>query len=323
MPHNVDTMAYYGDPPWHGLGVQVPARASADEMILAAGLSWQVEKKPIPNVGAGADKKPRRHHLVRMPQNNSEPEVPLGVVSSRYRPLQNFEAFRFFDPIIGNDKAVFETAGSLGNGERVWVLAKVPGEIRVVEDDCCSRYLLLSNSHDGQGAVIVKFTPIRVVCQNTLLLALESGEKSYRVRHSTNMLYRLQDVEDLLAVMWETFKAAEDLFQSLARVQVNTARLNAYLKAVYPSPDEQRNGTKRPERWNRIAELFENGDAPKLSPSHTLWGAYNAVTRYEDYRQANEAGPDRRLNRVWFGRGADLKLHALRVAEVLRQQWVN
>jgi phage/plasmid-like protein (TIGR03299 family) len=285
-------------------------------MIYAARLNWEVEKLPIPNVGASAHKRPRRYHLIRIPLTNSEPEVPLGVVSSRYRPLQNFEAFRFFDPIIGAGNAAFETAGSLGNGEWVWVLAKIPGELRVLRDDCCSKYLLLSNSHDGRGAVVVKFTPIRVVCQNTLMLALESGQKSYRVRHSTNMLYRMQNVQDLLSVMWQTFKAAEELFQALARVQVDTDRLNAYLNAVYPTPSSERNGSKRPERWERIEELFENGDVPELAPSHTLWGAYNAVTRYEDCRQANEAGPDRRLNRVWFGQGADLKLRANSEPEV-------
>lgn len=323
MPHNIDSMAYYGDPPWHGLGINVPARATAKEMICAAGLDWRVEMTQIPNVGAGAKAKARRCHLIRVPRNTSETAVPLGVVSTRYRPLQNTQAFDFFDPIIGDKKAVFETAGSLGNGERVWVLAKAPGEIRVVGDDCCSKYLLLSNSHDGRGAVSIKFTPIRVVCQNTLHFALTSGEKAHRVRHSRYMQDRLRDVQEPTAVMWQTFKAAEELFQSLARVKIDARRLDAYLELVYPLTDKQRKEQKRPARWDRVAGLFEIGDVPMLVPSHTLWGAYNAVTRYEDYRQAIEAGPDRRLNRVWFGQGADLKLHALTVADALRQQWTN
>jgi len=161
MAHNIDSMAYYGERPWHGLGTNIPARANSLQMIGAAGLNWEVAMKPIPNVGAHADKKARRFHLIRMPRNTDEIEVPLGVVSARYRALQNKEAFEFFDPIIGDSKAVFETAGSLGNGERIWVLAKVPGEIRVTGDDICSKYLLLSNAHDGRGSVSVKFTPIR------------------------------------------------------------------------------------------------------------------------------------------------------------------
>src|SRR5581483_1222435 len=96
MPHNVDSMAYYGDPPWHGLGTEVPARATAAQMICAAGLDWNVEKKPIPNVGASAKNESRRFQLIRMPRNGGESKVPLGVVGPRYRPLQNCEAFDFF-----------------------------------------------------------------------------------------------------------------------------------------------------------------------------------------------------------------------------------
>jgi phage/plasmid-like protein (TIGR03299 family) len=323
MAHNIDSMAYYRDTPWHGLGTSIPKRANASEMIGAAGLNWEVAMKPIPNIGAQADKRERRFQLVRMPRSLEEIEVPLGVVSPRYRALQNREAFEFFDPIIGDSKAVFETAGSLGNGERIWVLAKVPGQIRVVGDDVCSKYLLLSNAHDGRGSVSVKFTPIRVVCQNTLMLALTSGEKAHNIRHSKHMQDRLQNVQELLRLMWETFQKAEEMFQSLAKVQVDAQRFDTYLEAVYPRTEEQLKAKKRPERWERLAQLFEVGDAPKLRPDHTLWGAYNSVTRYEDYRHANESGPDRRLNRIWFGQGADLKLHALQQADALRQQWVR
>jgi phage/plasmid-like protein (TIGR03299 family) len=323
MAHNIDSMAYYGERPWHDLGTSIPERAIASQMISAAGLDWKVEMRPIPNVGAHAGEEARRFYLVRLPRNQAEIEVPLGVVSSWYRPLQNSEAFDFFDPIIGEKKAVFETAGSLGNGERIWVLAKVPGEIRVIGDDICSKYLLLSNAHNGRGSVSVKVTPIRVVCQNTLMLALQSGEKAHNIRHSKHMQYRLQDVQQLLSLIWQTFQKAEELFQLLAKVKVDAHRFETYLEVVYPRTEEQRKAKKRPERWNRVTKLFEVGDAPRLRPSHTLWGAYNSVTRYEDYRQADEAGPDRRLNRIWFGRGADLKLHALEQADVLRQQWLN
>ncbi len=113
------------------------------------------------------------------------------------------------------------------------------------------------------------------------------------------------------------------MFRILAKVPVNAERFDTYLEAVYPRTEDQRKARKRPERWDRVARLFEVGDSPHLRPSHTLWGAYNSVTRYEDYRHANEADRDRRLNRVWFGQGADLKLHALQQADALRQQWLN
>jgi hypothetical protein len=104
---------------------------------------------------------------------------------------------------------------------------------------------------------------------------------------------------------------------------VDTDRLNNYVEAAYPLTEQQREAKKRPDRWKRLPELFEVGGAAMFAPSHTLWGAYNAVTRYEDYRQAKEAGPERRLNRVWFGLSADVKLHALQQADRLRREWVN
>jgi phage/plasmid-like protein (TIGR03299 family) len=246
-------------------------------------------------------------------------EIPLAVVGPRYRPLQNSDAFDFFDSIVDKNAAVFETAGALGYGERVWVLAKVPGEMHIVGDDYCGRYLLLSNSHDGKGTVAIKFTPIRVVCQNTLILALENGEKAYTVRHTKNMDERLAEVQKILATVWKTFVAAVMLFRSLAAVPIKDDRLDQYLERVYPRKPAERDNELRLAKWDAITELFEQGDVP-LKPSHTLWGAYNAVARYEDYRETNEAGPDRRLNRVWFGAGAELKLKALQEANALRQQ---
>lgn len=314
-------MAYHGAPPWHGLGMPLSDCPTSAQMITAAGLNWEVEMRPVRWQDRAP--KPRRYQLIRRPRSPLECEVPLAVVGPRYRPLQNSEAFEFFDPIVGQNAAVFETAGSLSYGERVWVLARVPGDMHVVGDDYCARYLLLSNSHDGKGAVSVKFTPIRVVRLNTLILALESGERAYTVRHTKCMRGRLSEVQKILAVVWKTFASAATKFKSLAAVRIGEDRLDQYLEGVYPFTPKEPEKKLRPIKWQIITELFERGDSPDLKPSHTLWGAYNAITRYEDYRQANEAGPDRRLNRVWFGASAEVKLRALQQAEELMRQWTN
>jgi phage/plasmid-like protein (TIGR03299 family) len=155
MPANVQTMAYYGEVPWHGLGKQVPKGVTAERMIQAAGLDWNVELRPA----RGARKLNlkgdfSRYEVVRVPRPTmNEGDVLLGVVSRGYRPLQNLEAFRFFDPIVRENRAYFETAGALGEGERVWVMAKMPDAMEIVRGDECFKYLLLSNTHSGDGSI--------------------------------------------------------------------------------------------------------------------------------------------------------------------------
>jgi phage/plasmid-like protein (TIGR03299 family) len=184
---------------------------------------------------------------------------------------------------IAQEIGTSETGGAAPTTE-----IEVPGEIRLIGDDICSKYLLLSNAHDGRGSVSVKFTPIRVVCQNTLMLALESGEKAHTIRHSKHMQDRLQNVQELLGLIWKTFEKAQELFQFLAKVQVNAERLDTYLEAVYPRTEDQCKAKKRPERWNRVAQLFEIGDSPDLRPSHT-----HAIRKHEDSRPllATNPGP--------------------------------
>lgn len=319
MPHNIDSMAFYGDPPWHGLGNEVPANADARTMISAAGLDWKVKKSPLPGARLDEEGKATRFQLVRRP-GRSGGEVQLGLVSARYEPLQNEEAFEFFNPLIAEKQACFETAGALGDGERVWVLAKLKKRIRIVADDVVDRYLLLSNSHSGKEAVTVKITPIRVVCRNTLFLALEDGRTALKVRHTRKMALRLEEVSEMMAQVNRVCDAAADLFQDLARVKMDDKKLKVYLDRVIPRTPAQKAKKTYPEPWQHIERLFEeHDDIPEIEG--TLWAAYNAVARFEDYRPSTEAGPDRRLERTWFGKGADLKVHALKEAEKCRLAW--
>jgi phage/plasmid-like protein (TIGR03299 family) len=325
MPANVQTMAYYGEVPWHGLGKLVPKGLTAEEMIRAAGLDWEVELVPA----RGAREINRkgefsRYEVVRKPRSNTtENEVLLGVVGRRYQPLQNVEAFEFFDPIVGEHKAYFETAGALGEGERIWVMAKMPQAMEIVRGDECFKYLLLSNTHSGDGSVIVKFTAMRVVCQNTLMLAMKDGQEAYRVRHSKQMQFKLDELAAFLAITQEVFLRAEELFRRLAKVKMNEERLEHYFGAVFPRSDEQKKKGEKPLRWAFLREVFETQKDLQLhGVCGTLWGAYNAITRFEDYKQPlQEEQPDQRLERTWFGGGADTKLKALAKAEEFATSW--
>lgn len=325
MPANVQTMAFYGDVPWHGLGTHVPKGATAKEMICAAGMDWRVElrpargAKPINRKGEYS-----RYEVVRVPRpNTEEAEVLLGVVSRRYQPLQNVEAFEFFDPIVGEKKAYFETAGALGEGERIWVMAKMPEAMRIVPGDECLKYLLLSNTHTGEGSVIVKFTSVRVVCKNTLMMAMEDGQKAYRVRHSKKMQFRLDELAEFLAITQEVFLKAEECFRYLAKIQMIEDRLEHYLEAVFPRSQSQKKKIEKPQKWEFLRKIFEGRPDLQLPGVRgTLWGAYNAITRFEDYKQPQqEETQDQRLERTWFGGGADIKLKALEKAKELSANW--
>lgn len=327
MSANVQTMAFYGDTPWHGLGIQVPKGLPAEEMIQAAGLNWKVELRPA----RGARKINRkgeysRYEVVRIPRPDlKEKEVLLGVVSRRYKPLQNMEAFQFFDPIVSQKTAYFETAGALGEGERIWVMAKMPDAMEIVRGDECFKYLLLSNTHTGEGSVVVKFTSVRVVCQNTLMLAMEDGQKAYRVRHSGMMQFRLSELADFLAITQRVFTQAEELFREMARVQMKEGRLEHYLDAVFPRTEPQKKKGQVPPRWAYVKEAFESRpDLQMAGVRGTLWGAYNAITRFEDYKQTlQEEQAEQRLERTWFGSSADIKFKALQKAKELAAEWRN
>jgi phage/plasmid-like protein (TIGR03299 family) len=321
MPSNVQTMAYVGEVPWHGQGSKVPPGVNAGQMIQAAGLDWNVEKRPARGSTGIVDRRGHmkfaRYELVRLPRSsNVGSEVVLGLVSSRYQPLQNRSAFSFFDPIIDSKTATYETAGALGDGERVWVMAKMPGEIQVVRGDDCRKYLLLSNTHNGQGSVVVKFTAVRVVCENTLTMAMRDGQSAYRVRHSSKMNERLDEVATLIAAANETYRAAAVKFQRLAQTPVKSGKvLQAYLRSLFPLSAAQKLNDTHSPKWDHVTQLFETAPDLQLPGVRgTMWAAYNAVTRFEDYRGVERESPSQRLNRVWFGAGADLKVKALEEA---------
>ena len=180
MAHNLNeangktSMMYVNEVPWHKLGTKLENPATAAEAIQAAGLDFNVVKKTLTTT---APDLPVVGHYATVRTDNLQ---VLGVVGSRYEPIQNRDAFTTFDELVGEGEAIYHTAGVLGKGERIWILAKLPDYIRVNGDDLVEKFLLLTNSHDGSGPVRVKLTPIRVVCENTLTVALDGREQEVR-----------------------------------------------------------------------------------------------------------------------------------------------
>jgi len=206
------------------------------------------------------------------------------------------------------------------------MLAKLPGEIRVVGDDVADKYLLFSNSHDGHATVQVKFTPIRVVCQNTLTMALNWG-RTVRVPHTRNISERLRHVQKLLGIVNTRYSALDERFRAMVQVQMTGDRLDHYLSRVFPSPPDRADGRARARvKHDRLCaeHFFDHGAGNRMKGvAGTLWAAYNGVTEYVDHRAGQQQTPERRLNSVWFGDGYLAKARAFRVAELLARTWSN
>jgi phage/plasmid-like protein (TIGR03299 family) len=333
MPADIATIqgkpaiAYYGETPWHGLGQVLQKPATAAEAIAAAQLDWDVTKVPLHfRYGGSYLPVPNRYGIVRadrLPQTGLPPV--LGIVGKEYRPLQNREAFAWFDPIVGEGAAIYHTAGALGDGERVWLLAKLPGELQVIGDDSADKFLLLSNSHDGSSSVQIKFTPVRVVCQNTLTMALRGGS-CLNVPHTRALADRLKAARDTLGIINRRFEDITADFRSMAFSPVSSARLAGYLAEVFPEPareEDDRARSRVKQARQESARLFEEGKgnaAPGVRG--TLWAAYNGVAEFVDYA-IRYRNADCRLDAVWFGSGYLSKARAFRLATDKSAAWRN
>lgn len=323
------SMMYVGEQPWHGLGIQLDKPATAEEAFKAASLNWQVGKKPLyAKVGDKIQLIPDKFIIV--PENKwGDPDCPVfGIVGRHYTPLQNWDAFGFFDNIVGKGAAIYHTAGALGKGERIWILAKLPSYIQVIGDDITEKYLLLSNSHDGKASVQIKFTPIRVVCQNTLTMALRQGP-TLRVPHTKDLHERLKQAEHLLGIINDYYNNIENIFKKMVKVQMNIERSAEYLGMVFPDPqnpsDEAgREQAKSQRLW--AEHLAWNGQGNFMyGVTGTLWAAYNGVTELIDQCKSlhSRQTADRRLNSLWFGNGYQIKARAFRIAHQKVQEWLN
>lgn len=312
MPANVENMFYVGDIPWHREGVPLQEPPDTKTAIIAAGLNWRVDKVNLYAEGSGLV----QNYYGIMRSDNHE---VLGVVGKDYEPLQNVDAFKFFDPLVNKKIIEYETAGSLGKGEIIWVLAKLKenGEFKIKKDDTVRKYLLLSNSHDGNSAISVKFTPIRVVCQNTLTAALSEGETT-RIKHITSM-YRKLDVQLLVENIMLVYQSIEGKFKEMAQHKMSRKKLNQYFNSIYPVIDikDVKTVSQMDKReinigiQNQLIRNFEEGFGVKeLGIGGTLWAAYNAVTQHVDHPVNYKLGNNKLLKRIWFGDGEAIKKKA-------------
>jgi len=215
------SMMYTGATPWHRLGTKLAQPATSKQAIQAANLNWRVIKKRLYAIDGGEVLKSDKYAIVREDKWGKEGCKVLGVVSDGYTPVQNSDAFDFFDSIVGNGEAVYHTAGALGNGERVWILAKLPDDICVAGDDVVNKFLLLANAHDGTMSVQIKFTPVRVVCQNTLTQALSIDNIGIKIAHSRKVHNKLSVASETLGIIRLRYDDLAKSFEGMAKIALD------------------------------------------------------------------------------------------------------
>lgn len=325
MAHEVESMMYLNQVPWHGLGIKIEKKEiSIEEAIVASGLDWKVRLIPlIAQKPVGTE---QVTHKAVMRESDSS---ILGVVGPGYHPLQNTEAFQFFNPFLSQKEATLETAGSLREGKRVWVLAKINrAPLKIVKGDEVEKFILLSNSHDGTMAVRVGFTPIRVVCANTLAMAHENGSSQLiRVFHNQKVVQNLEAVRDIMNAADAKFEATAEQYRQLARAEISEKDLRKYVSMVFKlrplalepgmSKEDRAKAAdeheKRQKVMGKVIQLFHVGRGNDMEGvKGTYWAAYNAVTEYLSYERGKNK--DIRLDNLWFGEGANVNRKALDVA---------
>ena len=281
MAANVESMFYVRETPWHGLGTKVLSAPSSSDALRLAGLDWQVLQEPI------YTETEERIEGYKANVRDSDRRV-LGVVTDRYKVIQNEEAFAFTDELLG-EGVRYETAGSLLGGRKVWLLAHLPHEY-IIGGERISPYLVFSNTHDGSGAVRIALTPIRVVCSNTLNLALATAKRSWSMIHTGDVREKLKEAEDTLFLASAYMDALGREFETLRKRTLTDKEVLDYIEILLPSEDGS-----TPQQAKNMKRLKEDlkmryFDAPDLKGVGK--NAYRLINAVSDF--ATHAKPLRR-----------------------------
>ena len=272
MAANVETMFYTRTKPWHGLGTMVEEAPTSREALEAAGLNWQViQKNLVTDSGIVVP-----GFKANLRENDQQ---VLGVVSDRYKVVQNEEAFAFTDALLG-EGVTYETAGSLQNGRRTWILAKLPARY-IISGDEVTPYLVFMNSHDGSGSIKAAMTPIRVVCQNTLNLALSTAKRSWSTNHTGDIKGKMEDARYTLLYADQYMAELGKAIDKLNQQKLSDRQVLEYIDSLFPiipnASDQQiRNMQKMKEDMK--ARYF---DAPDLQ--HVGKNAYRFINAVSDF----------------------------------------
>ena len=305
MAHLVETMAYAGEVPWHGLGKRVLADLTPDQMLKEAGLDWKVDRKPCFTMIDNKKVAIGRQALVR----SSDSRI-LTVISDDWEPVQNHTAFEFFDEFIREGDMEMHTAGSLKDGNIVWALAKVKESFELFGGDQVESYLLFSNPHEYGKSIDIRFTPIRVVCNNTLTLSLnKKSDMAVKLNH--RRVFDGDQVKETMGIAKSKLGQYKDMASFLGSKRYTPENVVNYFKTVFPtlSKNEEKESLSRPAQ--QAYEVLETQPGAEFARG-SWWQAFNATTFAIDHVLGRSQ--DTRLTSAWYGVNRQKKIKALETA---------
>jgi len=295
-------MAYVGETPWHGLGVRLDENVSPEEMMKAAGLDWGVEKVNMYYGMQDEIKVEGKQALIR-----STDQKLLDIVGVDWNPVQNVEAFRFFDSFCKQGQMTMHTAGSLFDGKRVWALAKIASDFELFNGDKVEGFLLFSNPHKFGQAVDIRFTPVRVVCNNTLTLSLgQAAQNAVKLNHRKE--FEPEGVKEVLGLASTHMNEYKETAQFLGSKQVTDEQFKKFLSEIFGE-------SKKDDKLTRSAQMAY--DVLDTQPGAEFargswWSALNAVTYVTDHQLGRPGNT--RLNSIWYGATRTKKIEAVKKA---------
>ncbi|WP_313375273.1 DUF932 domain-containing protein [Chishuiella sp.] len=311
---------------WHGLGQIVNEYPTSEQAIKYAGLDYEVIKSPLFTNGSEIitdSEFTEINKMLEVPKYfaniRTDNNTVLGVVGKDYHIVQNREAFNFFDAIVGGDQGIlYETAGALGNGKRIFITAKLPDYIRVGNgDDVTEKYIFLTTSHDGSGSITAAFTPIRIVCQNTLNASLKNMTNVVRIKHTSGAKQRIENAHKIMGLANTLSTQLENIFNNWSKVRVSDKEVKKLIQLAL-CPNKETLDLIKNDAEDEMSTVFKNtiddafqyamlSDTQQMETTKgTLYGAYNAVTGYfQNVR--NYKNDEAKLQSIVLGGTAQLK----------------
>jgi phage/plasmid-like protein (TIGR03299 family) len=316
MSADIETMFSGGNEiPWHGQGTVIEQEVvKAAEAIQLAGLDWTVELVPLFAPVVASKRSDDGNPYSELPeaykgvQRSLDGRI-LGITSHKYKPVQNHEAFSFMDALVDSGEAKYETAGALGTGSVVWMLARIPRDLKIggMESELVNNYLLLSNSFDRSRALSICVTPVRVVCRNTLQMATRAASRTWSTRHRGDMAGKMIEARETLELTFSYLDEFEVMANDLLKTEVTNKQMQNLLAKLFPvakDADLEKDRAARNKITTRdgVMALFSNADN-LANVRNTGWAAYNAVAEYSDHHRrgnttANADADENRFKRV-------------------------